>query len=59
MIAAVTLPADWPAAEQQDIMRLIRELFVQSVQETLRISALFAVCAAILALFYRKDDARS
>jgi len=33
-------------------------LFAQSLQETLRISACFALVAAILALFYRKEDAR-
>ncbi len=59
MIAAITLPAEWPASEQENIMTLIRGLFAHSLQETLRISALFALCAAILALFYRKDDARS
>jgi hypothetical protein len=59
MIAAINLPADWPAIEQESIMLLIRGLFASSLQETLRISALFAAFAAILALFYRKNDARS
>jgi EmrB/QacA subfamily drug resistance transporter len=59
MIAAITLPADWPVSEQENIMRLIRGLFASSLQETLRISALFAAFAAVLALFYRKNDARS
>ena len=45
--------------EQESIMLLIRGLFASSLQETLRISALFAAFAAILALFYRKNDARS
>ena len=58
MIAAIILPSDWPASEQENIMTLIRALFAQSLQETLRISACFAIVAAILALFYRKEDAR-
>ena len=58
MIAAMILPPDWPASEQENIMTLIRALFAQSLQETLRISAYFAIVAAILALFYRKEDAR-
>jgi hypothetical protein len=53
------LPSDWPVSEQENIMRLIRGLFASSLQETLRISALFAAFAAVLALFYRKNDARS
>ncbi|MGB1960638.1 MAG: hypothetical protein ACPHRH_05830, partial [Candidatus Puniceispirillaceae bacterium] len=58
MIAAIILPSDWPISEQENIMTLIRALFAQSLQETLRISACFAIVAAILALFYRKEDAR-
>ncbi len=58
MMAAVQLPENWPVAVQQQVMELVQGLFARSIQEVLRISALFALISAALALLYKKEDAR-
>ena len=58
MMAAVTLPTDWPETVAQDALQLVRNLFADTVRVVLRISALIAFTAAGLALFYRREDAK-
>lgn len=57
-MAAISLPESWPEAIKLEVSILIKGLFASSVQETLRICALFAVTSAVLSLFYRRADTR-
>ena len=56
-MAAANLPKTWPETVTQNVFELVRTLFADSVRTVLRISALFAVVAAGLALLYRREDA--
>ena len=58
MMAAVSLPESWPAADVQEALNIVRTLFTDAVRVVLRVSALFAFVAAGLALLYRRNDAR-
>ena len=57
MMAAVSLPGNWPADVVPEAMNIVRTLFADAVRTVLQVSAVFAFAAAILALLYRREDA--
>ncbi len=58
MLAAIPIQESWPDAVQEQVRGLVKSLFADSVKDILRVSAFFAFLSALLALLYRKTDAR-
>ena len=58
MMAAISLPVDWPETTRLAATQMVQDLFAYSVQDVLRFGAIFALLSAILALLYKKTDTR-
>ena len=58
MLAAIEIDQSWPQSVQRQVSILIKSLFADSIKDILRVSAVFSMLAAFLALLYRKSDTR-
>ena len=58
MMAAVDVPESWSQIEIDSAQDIVRLVFADAVRVVLRVSAVLAFVAAVMALLYRREDAQ-